>query len=138
MAAVGRLLKRDPALTPLFGAVGLGVAGALAFGAHYLRHSSDVVIKKKQNPEPWNQVEQGQNTKLRSANPDFWANRRDIPNPRAVFMRTPDEDPTLRHSNAATAAKDSAVKKAKERTLAQFEKEGQRDSADWKERSVEH
>ncbi|GAA5987320.1 hypothetical protein JCM11641_002683 [Rhodosporidiobolus odoratus] len=134
MAAVGRMLKRDPALTPLFAAVGVGVCGALAFGAHYLRHSSDVVIKKKQTPDPWNKVEQGRNTKLFSTNPEFWANRKSIPDPRALFSIPTTE---LQSENAA-GAKDAAVKKAKEKTLAMFDRHGMKDSGEWKERSAEH
>ncbi|GAA5983739.1 hypothetical protein JCM11641_001739 [Rhodosporidiobolus odoratus] len=139
MAAVGRMLKRDPALTPLFAAVGVGVCGALAFGAHYLRHSSDVVIKKKQTPDPWNKVEQAQNTKLYSANPEFWSSRHSVPNPRALFnMHSLDEDPQPKLSHTSTTAKENAVKRAKEKTLATFDREGQKDTGGWKERSVEH
>ncbi|GAA6011166.1 hypothetical protein JCM10207_005521 [Rhodosporidiobolus poonsookiae] len=139
MASVGRLLKRDPSLTPLFAAVGCGVCGALAFGAHYLRHSSDVVIKKKENPEPWNKVQQGQNTKLMTRNPDFWASRQSTTDPRAVFASPIENTNSASPSpGGAAAAKASAVKKAKENTLAMFKKEGQQDSGEWKERSVEH
>ncbi|GAA6011110.1 hypothetical protein JCM10207_005500 [Rhodosporidiobolus poonsookiae] len=125
MASVGRLLKRDPSLTPLFAAVGCGVCGALAFGAHYLRHSSDVVIKKKENPEPWNKVQQGQNTKLMTRNPDFWASRQSTTDPRAVFStHDPTEDAMPNPSAAAMAARDRAVKKAKAETMAFFDKRG--------------
>ncbi|GAA6044634.1 hypothetical protein JCM8097_003900 [Rhodosporidiobolus ruineniae] len=137
MSAVGRLLKRDPSLTPLFGAVGLGVVGALAFAGHYLRHSPDVVIKKKQSPDPWNKVEQNQNTKLHTRNPDFWASRSDVPHPRALFQ-SPKEDGDVVPSAAASSAKEGAIKRAKEKTLALFEQNGKSDSGEWKERSVAH
>lgn len=45
-------------------AVGGGVIGALAFAGHYLRNSPDVILRKKTNPEPWNQVAQDKNTKV--------------------------------------------------------------------------
>ncbi|GAA5842136.1 hypothetical protein JCM11251_006536 [Rhodosporidiobolus azoricus] len=137
MGSVGRLLKRDPSLTPLFAAVGFGVCGALAFGSHYLRHSPDVVIKKKQTPDPWNNVEQGRNTKLMTQNKDWWESRTGLPNPRAVFA-TPVEDSSLIGSAKVNAAKDNAVRKAKEKTLAMFEAQGSRDSGLGKERSIEH
>ncbi|KAK4331076.1 NADH dehydrogenase [Rhodotorula toruloides] len=73
-------------------AVGGGVVGALAFGAHYLRNSSDVIVDKKRHPEPWNDVEQHKNTKLFSSNRDFWQTRASNPpqNPREMF-RSPSE-----------------------------------------------
>ncbi|BGP35829.1 hypothetical protein JCM10296v2_007681 [Rhodotorula toruloides] len=93
MASVARLVRRDPSLTPLFVAVGGGVVGALAFGAHYLRNSSDVIVNKRKHPEPWNDVEQHKNTKLFSSNRDFWQTRASNPpqNPREMF-RTPVEE----------------------------------------------
>ncbi|GAA5877346.1 hypothetical protein JCM8547_003840 [Rhodosporidiobolus lusitaniae] len=123
MAAVGRMLKRDPALTPLFVAVGAGVTGALAFGAHYLRHSPDVIVKKKQRPEPWNDVEQHKNTKLHSVNKDFWANRKDVPNPRAMFSSPDEMSEGGSYSDKVVAARDHAVKAAKEKTMAFHTKE---------------
>ncbi|GAA5884126.1 hypothetical protein JCM6882_002150 [Rhodosporidiobolus microsporus] len=147
MAAVGRLLKRDPSLTPLLfvlissspqpAAVGFGVCGALAFGSHYLRHSPDVVIKKKQTPDPWNNVDQSRNTKLMTQNRDWWASRAGTPNPRAVFA-SPVEEPELTGSTQASAAKENAMRRAKEKTLAMFEKDGMKSSGEWKERSVDH
>ncbi|GAA5853937.1 hypothetical protein JCM8547_008163 [Rhodosporidiobolus lusitaniae] len=137
MAAVGRLLKRDPSLTPLFVAVGAGVTGALAFGAHYLRHSPDVIVKKKQRPEPWNDVQQGQNTKLwsHSQNKDWWASRKDLPNPRA-FMHSPVEGSESSSPSAAVHdAKEAAIVRAKQKTLAGFEKDK---SGDVKDSSVMH
>ncbi|BGP43912.1 hypothetical protein JCM10450v2_008117 [Rhodotorula kratochvilovae] len=148
MAAIVRLVKRDPSLTPLFVAVGGGIIAAVGISQHYLRTSPDVSINKKKRPEPWNDVEQHQNTKFKSYNPDFWASRKDHPNPRAVF-HSPAEDESA-HTFAASAssavqqAKERAAAKAKESTMARFEQEGQSDSvrtsgADFgKERAVEH
>ncbi|GAA6033439.1 hypothetical protein JCM8097_001394 [Rhodosporidiobolus ruineniae] len=141
MSAVGRLLKRDPSLTPLFGAVGLGVVGALAFAGHYLRHSPDVVIKKKQSPDPWNKVEQNQNTKLHTRNPDFWASRSDVPHPRALFHSPTEEGdqnslPRIVPSAASQAAKEGAIRRAREKMWPEVSGKG--DDGEWKERSVAH
>ncbi|GJN94240.1 hypothetical protein Rhopal_007314-T1 [Rhodotorula paludigena] len=133
MASVTRLLKREPALTPLFVAVGGGVLGSLAFASHYLRHSSDVTIDKKGKPEPWNNVQPGQNTKLWTQNPDFWASRKDHPNPRSVF-NSPVEDESMQSFAAAASqavqdAKERAAQKAKDSTMRGFERDGMTDSA---------
>ncbi|GAA5822180.1 hypothetical protein JCM3770_005075 [Rhodotorula araucariae] len=134
MASVARLLKREPALTPLFFAVGGGIIAAVGIGQHYLRSSPDVTVNKKKRPEPWNDVEQHQNTKLHSYNPDFWASRKDHPNPRAVFHSPAEASSAVQH------AKETAAVKAKESTMARFEQEGQKDSvgAFGKEGTVEH
>ncbi|GAA6006677.1 hypothetical protein JCM11491_003140 [Sporobolomyces phaffii] len=103
-----RLLRRDPSLSPLFVAVGLGVVGALGFGVHYLRNSPDVVFKRTGDKEPWNRVEQGRNTKLFSPNKEWWASRAEMPHPRAMFMSG---DSTL--SEQAALAKAKAIRAAK-------------------------
>ncbi|BGO96102.1 hypothetical protein NBRC10512_002933 [Rhodotorula toruloides] len=116
MASVARLVRRDPSLTPLFVAVGGGVVGALAFGAHYLRNSSDVIVDKKRHPEPWNDVEQHKNTKLFSSNRDFWSSRASNPpqNPREMF-RSPSEQ--------VVQAKEKAVEGVRKREMMGLGKE---------------
>lgn len=61
-----RFVTSQPALAPLFAAVGLGVGGSLAFATYYLSQNQDVVIRKRSHAEPWNQVQQGKNTKCKS------------------------------------------------------------------------
>ncbi|GAA5938137.1 NDUFA4 family protein [Sporobolomyces koalae] len=106
-----RLLRRDPSLSPLFVAVGLGVVGALGFGVHYLRNSPDVVVRRSGDKEPWNRVEQGKNTKLFSPNKEWWNSRAEMPHPRAMFMSS--DSPSL--SDQAAIAKAKAIRAAKEK-----------------------
>ncbi|KAI5481343.1 hypothetical protein MNV49_004965 [Pseudohyphozyma bogoriensis] len=104
------LLRREPALIPLFAAVGLGVVGSLAFATHYLSSNSDVVIRKKglqDSDGPWNAITQGRNTKLMSFNQDFWKNRAGMPDPRAAF-----QDLGANPSDAVKVAKAKAIAKA--------------------------
>ncbi|GAA5830570.1 hypothetical protein JCM3766R1_002765 [Sporobolomyces carnicolor] len=106
-----RLLRRDPSLSPLFVAVGLGVVGAMGFGIHYLRNSPDVIVRKGgADREPWNRVQPGQNTKLYSPqqNRDWWASRATMEHPRAMFMSG---DANL--SDKAALAKMQAIAAAK-------------------------
>ncbi|GAA5969182.1 hypothetical protein JCM3765_005749 [Sporobolomyces pararoseus] len=108
-----RLLRRDPSLSPLFVAVGLGVVGAMGFGLHYLRNSPDVIVRKSgDDREPWNRVQPGQNTKLFSVpqNKEFWDSRAAMPHPRAMFMSG---DSNL--SEQAALAKAKAIRAAKEK-----------------------
>ncbi|GAA5902294.1 NDUFA4 family protein [Sporobolomyces salmoneus] len=107
-----RLLRRDPSLSPLFVAVGLGVVGALGFGVHYLRNSPDVIVRKNGDKEPWNRVQPGQNTKLYSPeqNREWWASRATMEHPRAMFM---DGNSSL--SDKANLAKMQAIRAAREK-----------------------
>ncbi|KAK4704277.1 NADH dehydrogenase (ubiquinone) 1 alpha subcomplex subunit 4, partial [Phenoliferia sp. Uapishka_3] len=103
-----RFAMGQPALAPLFAAVGLGIGGSVAFAAHYLSNSPDVVIRNKKTAnDPWNQVHQGQNTKLFSWNEDFWKSRQTMVDPRAMFKE--DGSPT---SDAVKIAKANAITKA--------------------------
>ncbi|KAK4704265.1 hypothetical protein P7C70_g1949, partial [Phenoliferia sp. Uapishka_3] len=76
----------------------------------------DVVIRKDQSRDPWNQVHQGQNTKpdlqasqkVFSWNQDFWQSRQTMPDPRAMFQQ---ENGTK--SDVAKIARARAVRKAK-------------------------
>ncbi|GAA5911109.1 hypothetical protein JCM8208_000279 [Rhodotorula glutinis] len=138
MASLARLLRREPALQPLAVAVGGGVIAALAVSTHYLRKSPDVSINKKGRPEPWNDVQQGQNTKFMSYQPDFWASRKDHPDPRAMFRVPADAN-----SVQASEAKQHAAANAKQDTMARFASEGQHDSVQGRvnpdgQRAVEH
>lgn len=58
---------------------------------------------------------------LYSPNKDFWASRKDHPNPRSVFFSSPDEISSA--SAAVDKVKAAAVIKAKEATMAGHEEE---------------
>jgi len=83
---MSRFVVSNPALAPLFVAVGAGVAGALWFGSHVLRNNQEVIVNRREKPEPWNYVRQDQNTKLFSPNAQFWSSRAGTPDPRAAFL----------------------------------------------------
>lgn len=90
------LIAKNAALLPLLVAVGLGVGGGIGFGIHYLRNNPDVVLRKKSNPSPWNQISQDTNTKLFSFNDAFWKSRAQLTDPRLSFMESkPEEERTL-------------------------------------------
>ncbi|ORY90253.1 NADH-ubiquinone reductase complex 1 MLRQ subunit-domain-containing protein [Leucosporidium creatinivorum] len=60
----------EPAAVPIYVTVGVACAGAGWYLTHLMRHP-DVVWDRHNNPEPWNRVEQGTNTKLHSVNQVF-------------------------------------------------------------------
>ncbi|RUS18477.1 hypothetical protein BC937DRAFT_88732 [Endogone sp. FLAS-F59071] len=51
-----------------------------SFMYHELRNHPDVTINKRDNPYPWQRVEQHQNTKFMTVNKDFFNSRKNIPN----------------------------------------------------------
>ncbi|KAL8292296.1 hypothetical protein RQP46_001762 [Phenoliferia psychrophenolica] len=101
-----RFIASQPALMPLFLAVGLGMAGSAAFAGHYLSNNQDVVIRKSASRDPWNNVTQGTNTKLFSYRPEEWAARQNLPDPRAMFKEASGT------SDEAKIAKAKAIRKA--------------------------
>jgi len=100
-----RFVVQNPALAPLFVAVGVGCVGAAWFGYHNLAHNPDVITQRWSNPTPHNNVRQDQNIKLYSPNRDFWASRVGMADPRAAFMSA---------ENAMSKAGSKAVAKVKE------------------------
>ncbi|KAG9078156.1 hypothetical protein FS749_009886 [Ceratobasidium sp. UAMH 11750] len=64
-----RFLSANPALAPLFAAVGAGMVGASWFGFHVLKNNQEVLIARGTNPTPWNNVRQDQNTKASVSSP---------------------------------------------------------------------
>jgi len=80
-------IARNPALTPLFAAVGAGIIGASWFGFHTLKNNQDIIIDKVNKPEPWQHVRQDQQTKLWTPpeNRDFWAGRTGMGNPHEAY-----------------------------------------------------
>ncbi|KAF8683267.1 NADH-ubiquinone reductase complex 1 MLRQ subunit [Rhizoctonia solani] len=100
-----RFIVSNPALAPLFVAVGAGMVGASWFGFHVLKNNQEVLIARGTNPTPWNNVRQDQNTKasrippppcppgpirLYSPNAEFWKSRVGMPDPRSAFAATTD------------------------------------------------
>jgi len=79
-------LARSATFVPMIVATGLGIGGGIAFGIHYLKNNPDVVLRKRANPHPWNNVAQTTNTKLCSFNPEFWEGRSNAHDPRFNLM----------------------------------------------------
>ncbi|EJU03823.1 hypothetical protein DACRYDRAFT_21256 [Dacryopinax primogenitus] len=100
-----RFVYRNPALAPLFFAVGLGCFGAVGYGIYKLSFDPDVLTQRWVNPTPHNNVRQDQNTKFWSPNREFWASRVGIADPRAAFLAA---------ESAAEKAGSKAVQKVKE------------------------
>ncbi|KAK4698730.1 NADH dehydrogenase (ubiquinone) 1 alpha subcomplex subunit 4, partial [Phenoliferia sp. Uapishka_3] len=102
------LTATKTSVVPYLVYVALGTTGAVTFATRYVMNHQDVVIRKDQSRDPWNQVHQGQNTKLFSWNQDFWQSRQTLPDPRAMFQQ---ENGTK--SDVAKIARARAVRKAK-------------------------
>ncbi|KIO28706.1 hypothetical protein M407DRAFT_242911 [Tulasnella calospora MUT 4182] len=81
-----RFVAKNPALAPLFAAVGFAIAGSGWFAFNVLKNDPVVVLNKQGEQDPWNQVKQHQNTKLYSPNSGFWQERVGVPDPRAAFL----------------------------------------------------
>jgi len=111
------LIAKNAALVPLFVAVGLGLGGGIGFGIHYLKNNQDVVLRKKSNPQPWNQISQDNNTKLFSFNPDFWKSRSQLTDPRLSFMENKPEHERTLHEQAMVERAKHIRMTDKERTI---------------------
>ncbi|KAG8722796.1 hypothetical protein FRC09_005681 [Ceratobasidium sp. 395] len=72
-----RFIGSNPALAPLFAAVGAGMVGASWFGFHVLKNNQEVLVARGANPTPWNN--------LYSPNAEFWKGRQGMPDPRSSF-----------------------------------------------------
>ncbi|KAB5588187.1 hypothetical protein CTheo_8374 [Ceratobasidium theobromae] len=115
-----RFVASNPALAPLFAAVGAGVFGASWFGFHVLKNNQEVLIARGINPTPWNNIRQDQNTKasripppntpipsassLYSPNAEFWKSRAGLPDPRAAFTATSHAVHDIAHRASAKVA----------------------------------
>lgn len=113
-----RFVVSNPALAPLFAAVGAGMVGASWFGFHTLKNNQEVLIARGNNPTPWNNVRQDQNTKLYSPNTEWWKSRAGLPDPRSAFAATTDavmraelkvQDVAMKASDKVHEVKDRAL-----------------------------
>lgn len=86
MSSIMMPMAKNAAFVPMVIATGLGIGGGIAFGIHYLKNNQEVVLRKRSNPHPWNNVAQHTNTKLFSFNPEFWEGRSNAEDPRLNFM----------------------------------------------------
>ncbi|KAJ3047223.1 hypothetical protein HK097_000113 [Rhizophlyctis rosea] len=65
---------KQPAITLLVGAVGLGIGGGLFMIQHFLRNDPTLLVSrqtKRENPYPWLNVRPDQNLKLYDVNQMF-------------------------------------------------------------------
>ncbi|KAG8863171.1 hypothetical protein FRB96_009353 [Tulasnella sp. 330] len=104
-----RLVAANPALAPLFAAIGFAIAGSGWFAYNILKNDPHVVLNKKGEQDPWNTVRQDQNIKLYTPNRSFWTERTGLPDPRAAFLAAEHKVEDVAHK-----AKDK-VKEIKER-----------------------
>ncbi|KAL1927007.1 hypothetical protein VTP01DRAFT_5337 [Rhizomucor pusillus] len=65
-------IKANPALAPLFVVAGAGCAAAVSYPMYLLRTHPEILIDRKNNPEPWNRVQQHQNIKVRKLQKHFF------------------------------------------------------------------
>ncbi|KAI8079047.1 NADH-ubiquinone reductase complex 1 MLRQ subunit-domain-containing protein [Gilbertella persicaria] len=74
-------MRNNAALIPLFAIAGAGCAAAVSYPLYLLKTHPDIQIDKKNNPYPWQRVEQHENTKFFSSNPSFFEGRRGLKSP---------------------------------------------------------
>ncbi|XP_037090366.1 NADH dehydrogenase [ubiquinone] 1 alpha subcomplex subunit 4-like 2 [Pollicipes pollicipes] len=67
-------LKRHPALVPLFGALGFGVALATFYTIRLATRNPDVSWRRTSNPEPWEEYRNYQYKFMNTANHDYTKN----------------------------------------------------------------
>ncbi|CDS05463.1 hypothetical protein LRAMOSA07991 [Lichtheimia ramosa] len=84
---LGSLVKANPALAPLFLFAGGGCAAAVAYPMYLLRTHPEILVDRKNNPDPWNRVQQHQNIKFINAKPDFYAARKNMERPSPYSYR---------------------------------------------------
>ncbi|KAI9468888.1 MAG: NADH-ubiquinone reductase complex 1 MLRQ subunit [Benjaminiella poitrasii] len=82
MRTVVQFLRTHPDLTPLLLITGVGCTAALTYPLYLLRTHPEIQIDKKNNPYPWQHVQQHQNIKLINATPAFYESRKDFERPK--------------------------------------------------------
>ncbi|KAA1091742.1 hypothetical protein PGTUg99_009142 [Puccinia graminis f. sp. tritici] len=60
----------DPAAIPIYVVIGTAMGGATWYLSRLAR-GPDIIWDRRGNPQPWNDVKPGQNTKLMSVNQEF-------------------------------------------------------------------
>ncbi|KAI7869652.1 NADH-ubiquinone reductase complex 1 MLRQ subunit-domain-containing protein [Spinellus fusiger] len=68
-------LKLNPALVPLFVFAGGGCIAAVSYPLYLLRTHPEIQVDKKNNPYPWQHVQQNRNIKLFSSHPEIYSSR---------------------------------------------------------------
>ncbi|CDH57797.1 predicted protein [Lichtheimia corymbifera JMRC:FSU:9682] len=74
-------MKANPALAPLFLFAGAGCAAAVTYPLYLLRTHPEILVDRKNNPDPWNRVQQHQNIKFFNVKPEFYASRKNLERP---------------------------------------------------------
>ncbi|KAI8145220.1 NADH-ubiquinone reductase complex 1 MLRQ subunit-domain-containing protein [Fennellomyces sp. T-0311] len=75
------LVKANPALAPLFLFAGAGCVAAVSYPMYLLRTHPEILVDRKNNPTPWNRVQQHQNIKFLNVKPEFYEARRSLERP---------------------------------------------------------
>ncbi|KAI8070000.1 hypothetical protein BC940DRAFT_296693 [Gongronella butleri] len=71
-------VRANPALGPLFLFAGGGCAAAVTYPMYLLRTHPEILVDRKNNPTPWNNVQQHQNIKFFNMYPDFYNCRKGL------------------------------------------------------------
>ncbi|SAM05474.1 hypothetical protein [Absidia glauca] len=78
MSAFATFVRANPALGPLFVFCGGGCVAAVSYPLYLLRTHPEIQIDRKNNPFPWQRVQQHENIKLINVNPSFYNSRKDL------------------------------------------------------------
>ncbi|KAI8975165.1 NADH-ubiquinone reductase complex 1 MLRQ subunit [Mycotypha africana] len=70
-----QFIRKNPDLAPLFVITAAGCTAAVSYPLYLLRTHSDIRVDKN-NKYPWQKIEQHQNTKFMTVNPEFFESRR--------------------------------------------------------------
>ncbi|CEP13963.1 hypothetical protein [Parasitella parasitica] len=76
-----QFMRQNLALAPLFVIAGAGCAAAVTYPLYLLRTHPEIQIDKKNNPYPWQRVQQHENIKLINATPAFYESRKEHKRP---------------------------------------------------------
>ncbi|KAI8391120.1 uncharacterized protein BYT42DRAFT_526460 [Radiomyces spectabilis] len=79
--AFATFIRANPALAPLFLFAGGGCAAAVAYPLYLLRTHPEINIDRRNNPFPWQRVQQHENIKFINMVPEFYEGRKDMKRP---------------------------------------------------------
>ncbi|KAG1291596.1 hypothetical protein G6F66_007690 [Rhizopus arrhizus] len=74
-------VRANPALAPLFLFAGGGCAAAVTYPLYLLKTHPEIQIDKKNNPYPWQRVQQHQHIKFINTYPEFYEKRKEFKHP---------------------------------------------------------